>query len=184
VKKLSNAYGILILLFLILISIFAIFNSFTNQQYVSVANKWYEGGKVPVPIDYRINDLRKVDIDLIAPKESNEDGDFFWLQTSGDLITITNRNFVKVKGGILFELEIDPCNISRDILIGTQEKTLLVKTQKNPSPVEFSFNIESNSSIFLSINSLPNDMCQINEELNRKFMAKITNLKVSNLSAS
>ena len=183
-KKLSKLYGILILLFLILISIFAVLNSFSNQQYVSVANKWYEGGKVPVPIDYRIDDLRKVDIDLIAPKESNEDGDFFWLQTSGDLITITNRNFVKVKGEISFDLEMDPCGISRDVLIGTQEKTLLVKTQKNPSPVEFSFNIESNSSIFLSINSLPNDICQINEELNRKFMAKITNLKVNNLSGS
>ena len=69
-------------------------------------------------------------------------------------------------------------------MIATQEKTLLVKTQKNPNPVEFSFSIESNSSIFLSINSLPNNICQINEELNRKFMAKVTNLKVSNLSAS
>lgn len=183
-KKLSNVYGIIIVLFLIIILIFSIFNSFSMQQYVSVANKWYEGGKVPVPIDYRINELRKVDIDLIAPKESNKNGDFFWLQTSGDLITLTNRNFVKVNGDVSFDLELDPCNISRDILIATQEETLLVTTQKNPSPVAFSFNIESNSSIFLSINSLPNDICQIDEELNRKFMAKITNLKVSNLSAS
>ncbi len=183
-KKISNLYGNIIVLFLILILIFAIFNSFSKLQYVSVANKWYEGGKVPVPIDYRVNDLRKVDIDLIAPKESNKDGDFFWLQTSGDLITITNRNFVKVNGDVSFDLELDPCDISREILIATQEKTLLVKTQKNPNPVEFSFSIESNSSIFLSINSLPNNICQIDEELNRKFMAKVTNLKVSNLSAS
>jgi len=181
-KRLNNLVGMFILLFLVIVTLLGIFNSFPMSGYVSVANKWFEGGKVPVPLDYKNSELRFIDVDFISPKESSEDGNFFWLQTSGDLITLTNRNFLDVKGTLSFDLGLDPCKISRDILIGTQEETLLIKTKKVPSPVEFDFNIESNSSIFLSINSSPNTLCQINEGLNRKFMARLSNLKVSNLS--
>jgi hypothetical protein len=182
-RKLSNLIGIFIILLLVIVSLLGITNNFPTQSYVSVANKWFEGGQVPVPLDYKYDDLRKIDIDLISPKETSEAGDFFWLQTSGDLITLTNRNFLDVKGVLSFDLDLDPCRISREVLIGTQKETLLVKTQEDPSSVEFEFNIESNSSIFLSINSSPNTLCQINEGLDRKFMARLSNIKVSNLSA-
>lgn len=182
-KKLEKIFNYFLIVFIAFLAVFAVFNSFPTKPYISIANKWFLGREVPIPLDYRLNEIREIDVDLLAPKEQNENGDFYWLQANGDLLTLTNRNFQDVKGVLTFDLQYDPCKISRELLVGTQEATLRVTTKADPTPVLIDFTIESNSSIFLSIAGAPKEVCRIQEDLNRNFMALLTNISVRDLRA-
>jgi hypothetical protein len=182
-KKIEKILNYVLIAFVSFLAVFAVFNSFPTKPYISIANKWFLGREVPAPIDYKLNELRKIDIDLLAPKEINENGEFYWLQLSGDLLTLTNRNFKAVTGVLTFDLRYDPCKISREVMVGTQKETLIVTTKAEPTSVLVDFTIESNSSIFLSIVSTPKEICRIQEELNRNFMAQLTNIGVQDLRA-
>ena len=175
----------LVVFTLFLLFIFTIINSFPLESYVPVQKKWFIYGKVLPPDDYVQKVLRDIDVDLLAPKETAKDGDFYWLQTSGDLITLTNRNFRPVKGTLSFNLDVDPCGTKRDVFIGTQDGSLAVETSKSKqTKVNFEFKIDSNSSEFFSIVGSPIKPCKINEEMNRSFMTKLTEIKVINLQAN
>lgn len=182
-NKIEKILNYALIVFISFLAVFAVFNSFPTKPYISIANKWFLGREVPVPVDYKLMELREIDIDLLAPKEINENGEFYWLQLSGDLLTLTNRNFKKVTGVLTFDLKYDPCRMSREVLVGTQKETFKVSTKADPTPVLIDFTIESNSSIFLSISSVPKEMCRIEEGLNRNFMAQLTNISVRDLRA-
>jgi len=182
-NKIEKILSYALIVFISNLAIFAVFNSFPTKPYISIANKWFLGGEVPVPIDYTLNELREIDIDLIAPKEKGENGEFYWLQLSGDLLTLTNRNFQNVAGVLTFDLKFDPCKVSREVLIGTQGETLKVDTKAEPTTEEIDFAIASNSSLFLSISSVPKEICRSQEGLNRNFMAQLTNISVRDLRA-
>ena len=161
---------------------FAISNSMPKTPYESVISKWFKYGKVVPPLDFTNSTVREIEIDFIAPKESSENGDFYWLQSSGDLITLTNRNFTKISGILSLNLETDPCRTPRQIIIGNQGGGVEYATKQNkPSLVKINFEIESNSSIFLSIVGLPNTICTIPGSDKRQFMAKVTNVKITNI---
>lgn len=182
-KKITIFINLLVVFVLFILVIFTALNSFPPESYVPVHKKWFMYGKVVPPKDYNANILRKVELDLLAPKENSERGDFYWIQTSGDLITLTNRNFKSVKGTLSFNLETDPCGIERSILIGTKEGSIQVQTVKSKqTKVNFEVKLNSNSSDFLSIVGSPDKPCRINEEIDRSFLAKITNLEFNNES--
>jgi hypothetical protein len=184
-QKFPKVINGLIAFTLLLFVIFTIANSFPLESYVPVHKKWSIYRKVLPPDDYDQKVLRDIDIDLLAPIETAKDGDFYWLQTSGDLITLTNRNFRPVKGTLSFNLDIDPCGTKRDVFIGTQDGSLAVETAKSKqTKVNFEFKIDSNSSEFFSIVGSPIKPCKINEEMNRSFMTKLTEIKVINLQAN
>ena len=173
-KKIAIFINLLVVFVLFILVIFTALNSFPPESYVPVHKKWFMYGKVVPPKDYNANILRKVELDLLAPKENSEKGDFYWIQTSGDLITLTNRNFKSVKGTLSFNLETDPCGIERSILIGTKEGSIQVQTVKSKqTKVNFEVKLNSNSSDFLSIVGSPVKPCRINEEIDRSFLAKI-----------
>jgi len=181
-QKFPIIVNILVTLTIILLLVFTIFNSFPLDSYVPVHKKWFMYGKVMPPEDYNENIVRDLDIDLIAPKENAKDGDFYWLQTSGDLITLTNRNFRDVKGTLSFLLDVDPCGTERVIYVGTQDGSMEVQTLKSKQAiVEIEFQLSSNSTEFLSIIGSPAKPCKINEDINRSFLAKVTEMKVLNL---
>jgi hypothetical protein len=183
--KFSKITNGLVVLTLILFVIFTIANSFPLDSYVPVHKKWSIYGKVLPPDDYDQKVLREIDVDLLAPKETAKDGDFYWLQTSGDLITLTNRNFRPVKGNLSFNLDTDPCGTKRDVFIGTQDGSIAVQTIKSQqTKVNFEFSLNSNSSEFFSIVGSPIKPCRINEDMNRSFMTKLTDIKVFNLEAN
>ena len=183
-QRLSMILSSLIVLILSLFIVFTILNSFPLKSYIPVHEKWYLYGKVVPPKDYNDKILREIDIDLLAPKETSQDGDFYWLQTSGDLITLSNRNFQGIEGVLSFYLDADPCGTERTIFIGTQNGSLEKETNKIKNNfVEIEFKIESNSSIFLSIVGSPIKPCKINEDIDRNFLAKISELRVRNLEA-
>ncbi len=175
----------LIIFTVFLLALFTFFNSFSEDSYLPVHKKWFIYGKVIPPTDYNKNVLRVIDIDLLAPKETAKDGDFYWLQTSGDLITLTNRNFIPVTGILKFNLDIDPCGTERSIFIGTKQGSIQLQTLKSKkAQFEFQFKIDSNSSEFLSIVSSPDRPCKIDEEMDRSFMAKLTDIEVVNLDVN
>jgi hypothetical protein len=166
-------------LFLIIILVFLFKNSFPENSYESVASKWSRYGKVIPPMDYNPNKIRPVDFDFLSPKESAEKIDFYWLEITGDLLTLTNRNFAPVKGKIIFDLEADPCGNSREVIFGSQQGPKKFTTSKNEvTPVEIEFSIKSNSAVFLAINTSNSKICKINEGLNRSFLAKISNVSI------
>ena len=174
-----------IILTIFLLMLFTIFNSFSDESYIPVHKKWFIYGKVMPPVDYSKNVLRDIDIDLLAPKEKAKDGDFYWLQTSGDLVTLTNRNFIPVTGILTFNLDVDPCGTERSIFIGTKQGSIQVQTLKSKqAKFEFKFEINSNSSEFLSIVGMPASPCKINEELDRSFLAKVSDIEIKNLKVN
>ena len=180
--KITVVVNSLMTLTVLLFVIFTIFNSFPIDSYVPVHKKWFIYGAVTPPKDYNQNIIRDIDIDFLAPKENAEASDFYWLQTSGDLITLTNRNFRSIKGNLSFNLEVDPCGTERSILIGTQEGSIEAQTFKSKQTrVAFDFEINSNSSEFFSVIGKPGKPCKIKEEIDRDFLAKLTGLKVINL---
>lgn len=179
-SKLSiKILNLFILLVVLVFTIFAVFTSFSGKSYLPVQQKWFAYGKVVPPQDYKSNEYRDIDIDFIAPKEISNDKEFYWIQTTGDLITLTNNNFKDVSGTLSFDIDIDPCNIPRTILFGTQSESIMTKTEVGESSnIEIKFSIESNSSIFFGVSSLPERICNIDEKANRNFMAKISNVKI------
>jgi hypothetical protein len=180
--KITVVVNSFITLTVFLFVIFTIFNSFPIDSYVPVHKKWFMYGKVIPPDDYNERVIRDIEIDLLAPKENTKSGDFFWLQTSGDLITLTNRNFRAVKGNLSFNLGVDPCGTERSLFIGTQDNAIEVKTIKSEQiRVDFDFEMKSNSSDFFSVVGTPIKPCKIKEEINRNFMAKLTDIQINNL---
>jgi hypothetical protein len=184
-QKFPKIINGLVVFTLLLFVIFTVVNSFPLDSYIPVHKKWFIYGKVLPPDDYDQKVLRDIDFDLLAPKETAKDGDFYWLETSGDLITLTNRNFRPVKGTLSFVLDADPCGTKRDVFIGTQDGSIAVQTIKSKqTKVNFEFKINSNSSEFFSIIGSPIKPCKINEDMNRSFMTKLTDIKVINLEAN
>lgn len=178
-KSSIKIINLLILVVVLIFTIFAILTSFSNKSYIPVQQKWFAYGKVVPPQDYKSNEDRAIDIDFIAPKEISNNEEFYWIQTTGDLITLTNNNFKVVSGTLSFDIDIDPCNISRTIVFGTQSEPIMKMTQVGESTsIEIKFSIDSNSSVFLGVSSLPERICNINEKANRNFMAKISNIKI------
>ena len=96
-KNVMKFLNILPIFFTFVLLFFTIFNSMPKTPYESVVSKWFKYGKVVPPLDYSASYIREVDVDFIAPKESSKNGDFYWIQSTGDLITLTNRNFSKIK---------------------------------------------------------------------------------------
>ena len=171
-----------VLIFVLVFLFFMLSNSFPQSSYESVASKWSKYGRVIPPKDYEINQIRPIDYDFLAPKESADGNDFYWLQITGDLLTLTNRNFVPIKGVFNLNLEADPCGNSRKIIFGTQNGPQEFLVGKGAStPVQIDFEIKSNSSIFLAINTDDTRLCKINEGLKRNFMVKITNMTVDDI---
>jgi len=177
--KITQIFTYSLITFLIIVLIFLFKNSFPDNSYESVASKWSRYGKVIPPKDYNSNEIRPVDLDFLSPKETANNIDFYWLQITGDLLTLTNRNFVPVEGKVLLDLGADPCGNSREIIFGSQQGPKVFTTSKQGDiPVEINFEIKSNSSVFLAINTDDSRICKIEEGLKRSFMAKISNISV------
>jgi hypothetical protein len=171
-----------VLIFIFVFLFFMLNNSFPQGSYESVSSKWSKYGKVVPPKDYELSQIRPIDYDFLAPKESVDGNDFYWLQITGDLLTLTNRNFGPIRGAINLNLDPDPCGNSRKIIFGTQNGPLEFTVNKGAStPVRIDFEIKSNSSIFLAINTDDKRLCKINEGLKRNFMVKITNVTVDDI---
>jgi hypothetical protein len=151
-------------------------NSFSNGPTPTVAEKWFKYGKVVPPLDYKADYFRPIDIDLYATKEIEGNKEFYWIESVGDTITLTNRNWKDVSGKLRFEIETDPCRIDRKIIIGTQNGPTIINSTMDREVYEIPISISLNSSLFLSIVAENGNQCKSIENDTRNFSFKLVNL--------
>lgn len=142
-----------------------------------MSEKWFQYGKVTPPLDNNPQELMPIEIDLYSQLEKDDNGNsFYWVQSYGDTITLTNFNWFDVEGNLFFDLEKDPCQNLRRILIGLPEQSSYIYTAKQVTQFSFNMKIKSNSSIFINIIPEPGPTCYLKNTDNRNFSFKISNL--------
>ena len=151
-------------------------NSFSNGPSPTVAEKWFKYGKVVPPLDYKSDNFRPIDIDLYATKEVEGNKEFYWIESVGDTITLTNRNWKDVSGKLRFKIETDPCRTDRKIIIGTQNGPTIINSTKENAVYEIPVTISLNSSLFLSIVAQNGTECKLLKTETRNFSFKLVNL--------
>ena len=151
-------------------------NSFSNGPTPTVAEKWFKYGKVVPPLDYKDDYFRPIDIDLYATKEIEGNKEFYWIESVGDTITLTNRNWKDVSGKLIFEIKTDPCRTDRKIIIGTQNGPTIINSTLENAVYEIPVTISLNSSLFLSIVAENGTECKLLKTETRNFSFKLLNL--------
>lgn len=151
-------------------------NSFSNGPTPTVAEKWFKYGKVVPPLDYKDDYFRPIDIDLYATKEIEGNKESYWIESVGDTITLTNRNWKDVSGKLIFEIKTDPCRTDRKIIIGTQNGPTIINSTLENAVYEIPVTISLNSSLFLSIVAENGTECKLLKPETRNFSFKLLNL--------
>ena len=118
--------------------------------------------------------------DFLAKKELDAEIDFYWIESTGDLLTITNLKSEAIKGKITFYVEKDPCAGDRLITIGIPDKplNLYLTEEKKQEKVEISISLNAFESSFHSIGSSTEGICKFSNGDKRIVIAKIKNVKI------
>ena len=118
--------------------------------------------------------------DFLAKKELDNEIEFYWIESTGDLLTVTNLKSEAIKGKITFDVEKDPCAGDRIITIGNSDKPLnLSLTEvKKQERVELFISLNAFESSFHSIGSPTERICNFSNGDKRIVIAKIKNVKI------
>ena len=118
--------------------------------------------------------------DFLAKKELDNEIEFYWIESTGDLLTVTNLKSEAKKGKITFDVEKDPCAGDRIITIGNSDKPLnLSLTEvKKQERVELFISLNAFESSFHSIGSPTERICNFSNGDKRIVIAKIKNVKI------
>lgn len=182
-KLINKILFIITIVSLTLLTTFTIINIFPSKSYETVANRWFTYYKVTPPKDYKSFEFREPGFDLLSEREFDPKKNeyFYWITNSGDLITITNQNFYSINTTLKFSVGVDPCGNSRKIIVSTQTIPAEIRTEKSTKKeIKIPLNLNSNSSIFLSVSSGDSKVCQLNNGDDRTFLAKISNVSFEN----
>ena len=118
--------------------------------------------------------------DFLAKKELDNEIEFYWIESTGDLLTVTNLKSEAIKGKITFDVEKDPCAGDRVITIGNSDKPLnLSLTEvKKQERVELFISLNAFESSFHSVGSPTERICKFSNGDKRIVIAKIKNVKI------
>jgi hypothetical protein len=118
--------------------------------------------------------------DFLAKKELDNEIEFYWIESTGDLLTVTNLKSEAIKGKITFDVEKDPCAGVRIITIGNSDKPLnLSLTEvKKQERVELFISLNAFESSFHSVGSPTERICKFSNGDKRIVIAKIKNVKI------
>ena len=118
--------------------------------------------------------------DFLAKKELDNEMEFYWIESTGDLLTVTNLKSEAIKGKITFDVEKDPCAGDRIITIGNSDKPLnLSLTEvKKQERVELFISLNAFESSFHSVGSPTERICKFSNGDKRIVIAKIKNVKI------
>ena len=118
--------------------------------------------------------------DFLAKKELDNEIEFYWIESTGDLLTVTNLKSEAIKGKITFDVEKDPCAGDRIITIGNSDKPLnLSLTElKKQERVELFISLNAFESSFHSVGSPTERICKFSNGDKRIVIAKIKNVKI------
>jgi hypothetical protein len=118
--------------------------------------------------------------DFLAKKELDNEIEFYWIESTGDLLTVTNLKSEAIKGKITFDVEKDPCTGDRIITIGNSDKPLnLYLTEvKKQERVELFISLNAFGSSLHSVASPTERICKFSNGDKRIVIAKIKNVKI------
>jgi|694.fasta_scaffold75144_3 hypothetical protein len=177
-QKIIQIFGIGTCLILF---IFAITANFSGIGYTPVRDRfalqfdYYQEGK-------NKDNLTQVAYDFFSLPEYENNNEFYWLQSTGDTLTITNLESERVNGSLTFILSSDPCNTKRTILIGdiSSVKKIDIGGNEPETEVKINFELEGFNSSFHSINTSSSDVCKLKNGDTRNLVAKIKNVNIKN----
>ena len=161
--------------------IFAVTANFSGIGYIPVRDRFSlqfvsnQEGK-------NSDDSTKVAYDFLSLPEYESNNEFYWLQSNGDILTITNLQSKRVNGSLTFILSSDPCNTKRTILIGdtSSVKSIDIGGTEPETEVNINFELEGFDSSFHSINTSSSDVCKLKNGDIRNLVAKIKNVDIKN----
>ena len=118
--------------------------------------------------------------DFLALKELDNEIEFYWIESTGDLLTVTNLKSEAIKGKITFDVEKDPCAGDRIITIGNSDKplNLSLTEAKKQEKAELFVSLNAFESSFHSVGSPTERICKFSNGDKRIVIAKIKNVKI------
>lgn len=153
--------------------------NFRGVGFISVKNR-YALNLLTNAQELNYPDAKNLVYDFLAKKELNKEIEFYWMESTGDLLTLTNLKSEAIKGRITFDVEKDPCNGDRLITIGNSDKplNLYLTEEKKQEKVELLISLNALESSFHSIGSPTERICKFSNGDKRIVIAKIKNVKI------
>lgn len=157
----------------------ALTSNFRGVGFISIKNRYAlnllsnNQERIGNEVDYLV-------YDFLANKELDEEIEFYWIESTGDLLTVTNLKSEAIKGKITFDVEKDPCFGERIITVGNSEKPLNINLTevKEQEKVEIYISLGAFESSFHAIASPTERICKFSNGDERIVVAKIKNVKI------
>jgi len=170
----------LIILVSVVISVYLLVLTAASGERVSVEERWFEYGQASTP---KTAEDRKTSVafSLLSPVEIDEnESSFHWITEYGDVVAVSNLSKIPTQAILSLEVSNNPCRIERNLIIGTKSNQKIFKVPTKGSEF-YTINIPlpAGSTEFLSLVPFPGDLCNLNNEDERNFVAKLSILNVS-----
>ncbi len=156
--------------------------NFRGVGFIAVNNR-YALNLLKISQEPNNTEANNLVYDFLAIKELDAEVDFYWIESNGDLLTVTNLKPEAVKGKITFDVEKDPCAGDRIITIGNSEKplNLFLTEDKKQEKVELFISLNAFESSFHSVGSSTERICKFSNGDKRIVIAKIKNVKIESI---
>jgi hypothetical protein len=180
VKIKTNHFFVNLMVFICAITfIIAVTANFRGIGFTSIKNR-YALNLLTNDQEPKNTEANNLVYDFLAKKELGDELEFHWIESSGDLLTVTNLGSKEIKGKISFDIEKDPCAGDRIITIGNSDKPLnLYLTEvKKQEKVELFIFLNAFESSFHSVGSPTERICKFSNGDKRIVIAKIKNVKI------
>ena len=162
--------------------VIAVTANFRGVGFIAVNNR-YALNLLKINQESKNTESDNLVYDFLALKELDAEIDFYWIESNGDLLTITNLKPEAIKGKITFDVEKDPCAGDRVITIGNSDKPLnlyLTEMKKQEKVVLF-ISLNAFESSFHSVGSPTERICKFSNGDERIVIAKIKNVKIESI---
>lgn len=176
----TNHFVVNLMVFICAITfIIAVTANFRGIGFISIKNR-YALNLLTNTQEQGNTEANSLVYDFLAKKELDNEIEFYWIESTGDLLTVTNLKSEAIKGKITFDVEKDPCAGDRIITIGNSDKPLnLSLTEvKKQERVELFISLNAFESSFHSVGSPTERICKFSNGDKRIVIAKIKNVKI------
>ena len=168
-----------ILLISVITFVIAVTANFRGVGFISIKNR-YALNLLTNTQEQGITEANSLVYDFLAKKELDNEIEFYWIESTGDLLTVTNLKSEAIKGKITFDVEKDPCAGDRIITIGNSDKplNLSLTEAKKQEKAELFVSLNAFESSFHSVGSPTERICKFSNGDKRIVIAKIKNVKI------
>ena len=176
----TNHFVVNLMVFICAITfIIAVTANFRGIGFISIKNR-YALNLLTNTQEQGNTEANSLVYDFLAKKELDNEIEFYWIESTGDLLTVTNLKSEAIKGKITFDVEKDPCAGDRIITIGNSDKplNLSLTEAKKQEKAELFVSLNAFESSFHSVGSSTEGICKFSNGDKRIVIAKIKNVKI------